>query len=404
VGTISVFYNSSQILMRSSEKSYRHFIRTGTTSGSGTAILDSYEMSDVDKYDSSSLTWTRRYTTISKNTNYTANYRNSGDTAWMGAFGFTPTETLYSNSNMFTFTYNSTTSVTVKLRGWGGQSSSTLSWPSVKVTVGTKNSSMGLDTWMSSGNTFTGLTAGSTYTVTAALASNPGWTLGSTTITMPVTPTITGPSSITSTSSSISFSYSVSNATTARVYYGTSSSSMNSYKTLSTSGTSATITGLSENTTYYFYLYAYNSTHATDARSGTYSKTTLSNKPALWSWSASNGNATAAQTAAAKTAVDGQGYTTDFSYLVWNDLCDKVKEVLDYTGGTWNSSAYGLTLAQTKMSSSSKVLTAARFNSLRYNIGSHYSTGISEVSTGDTVYGSYFTTLATKINAWINSL
>lgn len=53
------------------------------------------------------------------------------------------------------------------------------------------------------------------------------------------------------------------------------------------------------------------------------------------------------------------------------------------------------------MTSSDKTLTAARFNSVRYNIGAHYSTGISEVASGDPVLGSYFTTLTTKLNEWI---
>lgn len=121
-----------------------------------------------------------------------------------------------------------------------------------------------------------------------------------------------------------------------------------------------------------------------------------------WSWSASNGNASASQTSAAYSAVVNKTAVTNFSYLVWNDLCDKVKEILDATSGSWDSTY--ATYANTKMSSNDKILTATKFNSLRYNIGSHYSTGIYDVSANDDVLGSYFTTLVSCINGWIDTL
>lgn len=121
-----------------------------------------------------------------------------------------------------------------------------------------------------------------------------------------------------------------------------------------------------------------------------------------WSWTASNGNASASQTQAAYSAVVNKTAVTNFSYLVWNDLCDKVKEILDATGGSWDSTY--ATYANTKMTSSNKTLTATKFNSLRYNIGSHYSTGIADVASNDDVLGSYFTKLASCINGWIDTL
>lgn len=118
-----------------------------------------------------------------------------------------------------------------------------------------------------------------------------------------------------------------------------------------------------------------------------------------WSWTSSNGNATSSQTSSAYNSVRNNGSLGDFSYLVWNDMVDKVKEVLDAKGLSWNSNF--ASYASTKMSYNDKVLTAERFNSLRYNIGLHYSTGIGTVSKGDIVYGWYFTTLANCINNWI---
>lgn len=130
----------------------------------------------------------------------------------------------------------------------------------------------------------------------------------------------------------------------------------------------------------------------------------------LWSWSASNGEATAAQTAAAYTALTGGGRVSDFSYLVWNDMCDKVQEVIDALGSSWvthdNNTGEDLPdLASTKMTSQDKTLTAKRYNALRLNVGSRYSTGIASVSAGDSVSGqTHFVTLMRKVNEWIASI
>lgn len=118
-----------------------------------------------------------------------------------------------------------------------------------------------------------------------------------------------------------------------------------------------------------------------------------------WSWSKSNGSASISQTSAAYSAIRNKGGLSSFSYLVWNDMVDKVKEILDAKGMTWNNTF--MSYAATRMSSGDKSLTATRFNSLRYNIGLHYSTGINTVNRGDTVYGWYFITLANCINNMI---
>lgn len=142
------------------------------------------------------------------------------------------------------------------------------------------------------------------------------------------------------------------------------------------------------------------------AQTATFSATVFTSAeapPALsvtpWSWLASNGSATAAQTQTAYNAVLDRGKVNAFSYLVWNDLVDKVYDYRTAKGHQWanNYASY----ANTRMSASNKTLTATKFNSLRYNIGSLYSTGIAEVATGDPVYGGYFVTLADCINALI---
>ena len=122
---------------------------------------------------------------------------------------------------------------------------------------------------------------------------------------------------------------------------------------------------------------------------------TAASAPAYWSWTASTLRRNA------QTALNNKGAVSNFSYTVWNELCEKVLEIRQALGKSWNS--YYLTFAKTKMTASDKTLTAARYNSLRYNVGDSYSTGISEVSSGDTVKGQiHFLNLTDKINEWID--
>ena len=108
-------------------------------------------------------------------------------------------------------------------------------------------------------------------------------------------------------------------------------------------------------------------------------------------------------TPAEREAFTNHGSCRVIAYTRWNELCEKVVEIHTAHGstGTWNS--HYLSLNDTKMTAYDKTLTAARFNSLRYNIGTHYSTGIQEVSTGDIVMGEYFIKLETSINGWIDA-
>lgn len=124
-----------------------------------------------------------------------------------------------------------------------------------------------------------------------------------------------------------------------------------------------------------------------------------------WSWDASNGSATTAQTKQAYYFITNQGKTKSFKYLVWNDIVDKLNSILDATGHTWDVTY--ATLADTKMTSDDKVLTAERFNSVRNNIRMRYSVSDSEIplaATGKTVKGSYFTAITDALNGWIGSL
>lgn len=180
------------------------------------------------------------------------------------------------------------------------------------------------------------------------------------------------------------------------------------------SGGTATITGLSPNTTYQISAEIF----WTDGSTGEwYSKIQLSDGitttnstgtiPSKFSWTKSNGTATATQTATAYTAVTTNGYTTDFSYLVWNDIVEKVNEIITYLDGDWLTKY--ASLANTKMTSTDKDMTAVRYNSLLYNIWAYCITDISAFNSlkqnkEDDVLGSYFTNIVTYINNTIDTL
>jgi hypothetical protein len=195
---------------------------------------------------------------------------------------------------------------------------------------------------------------------------------------------------------------------TENAYYKTKTASI---EDKASSGGQVTFTGLEPDTNYGIYCAVYHGSEFlagiqgyvwTDSEGSGGGGSGAIFSVAVWDWAISNGSASAEQTQTASNATASKGYVRDFSYLVWNDMVDKAKEILDAIGETWDS-GYA-SYEATRMTSSDRKLTAKRFNSLRYNIGSRYSTGIAEVEKGDIVYGSYFRTLASKMTFWIYEL
>lgn len=129
-----------------------------------------------------------------------------------------------------------------------------------------------------------------------------------------------------------------------------------------------------------------------------------------WSWTSSNGSASSTQTRNAKAAVEDKEAVTNFSHLVWNDMVDKVKEIMDEAVGWWDGTY--ASYSNTRFIASPYELTADMFNSLRNNldiagdhyIGLGYRTGIEPVKSGGIVYGDYFLTLAEYINDCIDNI
>ncbi len=130
--------------------------------------------------------------------------------------------------------------------------------------------------------------------------------------------------------------------------------------------------------------------------------------PQKWDWAASNGNATAEETATAYTALSTGGKTRDFVAAVWNDIIAKISEQrISWRGKEWDASI--LSLDDTKLSAGEN-MTAVRFNSAVSNIWPVESwpwadtLGRTEIKKGDRCYGVYFLHLVDGLNYWIEDL
>lgn len=124
-----------------------------------------------------------------------------------------------------------------------------------------------------------------------------------------------------------------------------------------------------------------------------------------WSWTDSNGDATLDETVKAYAAITATGATTDFSHKVWNDIVNKVAEIVAAEDDEWYENYDSL--ANTKMTAPDEELSALAFNSLRFNVGARENappTEISDKMPRDAVEGWFFTKLTECINTWIDNL
>lgn len=134
----------------------------------------------------------------------------------------------------------------------------------------------------------------------------------------------------------------------------------------------------------------------------------------LWSWEASNGSATDAQVQAAYNAIRNQGYTRDFSRLVWNDLVSLLSDAITAAGLTWDAKC--TTAEGAKISEDGDgTLTAAMFNSVTHNLDQINPgflwewdktqdpgyTGRLAFQSGEKVYGWYLEELALVLNSFL---
>ena len=106
-----------------------------------------------------------------------------------------------------------------------------------------------------------------------------------------------------------------------------------------------------------------------------------------WSWSESNGSASTSQTVRAYNVLMGNVTADQFAHEVWNDLVDKVVEVREALGYSWDRAGGDYPSASGCKMNAGDRLTADAYNGVRYNIGSVFSTGISDQSPGDPITG-----------------
>lgn len=123
-----------------------------------------------------------------------------------------------------------------------------------------------------------------------------------------------------------------------------------------------------------------------------------------WSWTASNGSATAGQTQAAYAILQGTRPADGFSHLVWNDLVDKVEEMRAAVGGVWDTVGGSYLTAAACKASAGDTLRAEAYNSVKVNIGNIQSTGIQDVSPGDEITGYHIIHLTDVLNSILSGL
>lgn len=123
-----------------------------------------------------------------------------------------------------------------------------------------------------------------------------------------------------------------------------------------------------------------------------------------WSWTASNGAATAGQTQAAYAILQGNSPADGFSHLVWNDLVDKVEEMRGALGGVWDTVGGSYLTAAACKASAGDTLRAEAYNSVKVNIGNIQSTGIQDVSPGDEITGYHIIHLTDVLNSILSGL
>lgn len=264
--SLRIAYCANAVIFTAGSSCDRVFLRTGTLSGSGTQVVDSYPSSS----------WYYGSASMSSNTTYTANVKLKGNSDWDGGFQFTTTSGLKDRADSVGMTVSGNT-ITVKLSGWGMANRNYSDYPNLSIyLVNTSNSSdytttktLSLYNWMSSGYTFTGLTWEATYrayvkisTPDLLLTSTPTATIG----TAPK-PSISSFKAVQTAkgTGSIKCTYSATNVSDYDIYYRVAGGTWQMVDDVGT--TSYTITGLTIGYTYEVYLlcygYSLNSTEST---------------------------------------------------------------------------------------------------------------------------------------------
>lgn len=114
-------------------------------------------------------------------------------------------------------------------------------------------------------------------------------------------------------------------------------------------------------------------------------------KPSNWSW-----------TTAEQNAFNNKGVITALTRTRWNAFLDWLITVIAYANNAYNA-GYDTILSANKMGTD-KILYASAFNNIHAKVRQLGATGIpSTVYKGGIIYGSYFTSLASTANSYLNT-
>ena len=192
-----------------------------------------------------------------------------------------------------------------------------------------------------------------------------------------------------------------------------------------TSRYTETFTGLESDTQYYvnvqYSITGESNTGVWVGRQSIWTDPDATPSVADWTWYGTNETsisdhtnpASSNETNLARKAIKEHGSVSDFNHRVWNDMCFKCREILSALGygheglNGWVNQY--LSFDDTLMHTGNSVMTADRFNSLRYNIGVKFKVYWSfdpdtDIKKGKPVYGYYFTELTDAMNDWIDTL
>lgn len=119
-----------------------------------------------------------------------------------------------------------------------------------------------------------------------------------------------------------------------------------------------------------------------------------------WNWYESNGLATKEETIKFKSMLEGTVKIEDGFYAnVWNDIVNKIEEIIYKTGHEWEGSVWS------SKCDSGDYFTAVMYNGVVNNVNKYYGSGnLSEVESGDYILTNIFEKLTDIINNWIDTL
>lgn len=100
-----------------------------------------------------------------------------------------------------------------------------------------------------------------------------------------------------------------------------------------------------------------------------------------------------------KNAFKNKGKTNLLTVDRWNQFITNVSEMSEWFKPGFSTEEPNINNSYMNSSYSGRILTANKFNTVRFKIGSMHPTGLNDVKTGDKVYGNYFLILESSLSS-----